>query len=175
MKKLYQCQVTGKIFDNPLDCRVSEYMNGEERQKFIELFHQFLDTIEKKYNLVVHRDTLKLLDELENYYNDRNIHYRYVKFEFTINGKKKTYERTSNPVGDGRWEWGLEDNLESLVEAFENEFILPLRKKFVGKLKEIYDYDRREMYWTLDNKRLDYILRALLKRKAKKIKIEVIE
>lgn len=174
MEKLYKCEYTGKIFDNELDCIESEYINSEEHQKFVDLIHSFIEKIENRFNIKVNKGTLKINDEKENYYNDRIIHRRYVKFSFVLNNEVREYFRTSDSVGDGRWEWGIKDDVDSLMYDFEREFILPLRKSFTGKLHYVCNDDYyQEGYWKLGSRDLEDILK-IFSRKKKTIKIEII-
>ncbi|MGG1659485.1 hypothetical protein [Brevibacillus sp. NRS-1366] len=175
MEQLFKCEYTGKIFDNALECQESEYIHGDENMKFIELVYQFVDMIEKKFKLTVCRESLNIYDKLENYINDRMVHWRHLGFTFTINGKEKKYYRESDPVGDGRWDWHMKD-LNDMVYDFEKEFIMPRRKKFEGYLKFNYDPNPYSSYhyWTLNGKKIDDILTAL-NRRGKKVRIEVID
>lgn len=172
MEKLFKCKYTGKIFNNELDCIESEYLNGNERQKFVDLVNKFVVEVEKKFNIKVIKESLKIYDKKENYYDDRIIHWRHVRFKFILNGKEKEYFRTSDSVGDGRWEWHIKDNVGSFLRDFETEFILPLRKSFTGKLDYIYPEDYRDGYWKLGERNLEDILNVLAN---KKIKIEILE
>lgn len=172
MKQIYICQHTGKQFDNELDCQESEYINGDERKKFVELIHHFVDKIEKLFKIEVKRDTLDIYDKLENYYNDRMIHWRHVGFTFILNGRRKEYYKTSDRVGDGRWEWDCKDDLDDLVRDFEKEHLLRLRKKFEGKLTYEHDNYRGAIY-SVGNQKLNDILGSI--KSNKKIRIEVID
>jgi hypothetical protein len=176
MEQLFKCKYTGKIFNNELDCIESEYVHGDERKKFVDLVNNFVDKVEKKFNIKVQRDTLKIYDKQENYINDRIVHWRHVKFTFILNGREREYFRTSDSVGDGRWEWYLKDNVGAYLKDFEREFILPLRKSFSGKLYYVYpDHEYYQQgHWELGGRKIEDIL-STLSRKNKKIRIETID
>lgn len=175
MEQLFKCKYTGEIFDNELDCIESEYTHGNERQKFIDLVNKFVIEVEKKFNIKVKRDTLDVYDKQENYINDRIVHWRHVGFTFILNGREREYYRTSDSVGDGRWEWNIKDNVGSFLKDFEKEFILPLRKSFTGKLRYVYPKEYQQQgHWELSGRKLDDLLTALYS-KNKKVKIEILE
>ncbi|WP_440110168.1 hypothetical protein [Paenibacillus sp. QZ-Y1] len=175
MKKIYVCQLTGKQFDNELDCLESEFKHGDEPKKFGKLVNEFVDAIEKKFKLTVKRETLNISDTLENYINDRMIHWRDLGFTYTINGRDKKYYKTSDNVGDGRWGWDCEDTIDSLVADFEKEHLIKLRRKFEGVLTCEWDDYRGETY-SVGNQKVNDVLAAIVsKYPNKKIRIQVID
>ncbi len=171
MERLFKCAYTGKIFNSELDCIESEYKNGNERQKFIDLVNKFLDEIKNKYEVIIYPESINIYDQKENYIDDRIVHWRHVKFDFELEGEKREYRRFSDSVGDGRWEWYIKDNVESFVLDFEREFILPRMKEFSGILSRNY-WNNYESYLKLENRNLDDILSVL---EGKKINIQIIE
>jgi hypothetical protein len=174
MEKLFKCKYTGKIFNNELDCIESEYINGEEAKQFTELVYKFIDLIENKHNIKIDRETLNIYDKLENYYDDRMIHWRHLGFKFIINGTKKEYYRTSDSVGDGRWEWYI-NTLEEMVKDFEKEFIVPNQRMFEGIIR--YEYNDNDRYcntinWFIGDKSIDTLFGIF---EGKKVIIKIIE
>lgn len=171
MKKLYKCEVTDKIFDNKLDCQESEYKNGNKKKEFVCLVHSFIEAIKEKHN--VHSiQYLNIADKAENYYNDRMVYYRSVSFDFMMNDKLYKYERYSDEVGDYRWDWHIEDNVDSFIFDFEKEFIMPNIKEFEGKLNYDFLTNTHNIVWSIDNLETDTIFNAI---GDKRIKITVLE
>jgi hypothetical protein len=179
MEQLYRCRYTGQIFDSEWKCFKSEFENGDEHNKFLKLVETFIYTIERKFRLKVDRKTLKVHDYLHENYDISLDHTRELEFYFSTNGKDRIkYFKESDPVGDGRWEWGCEDNLDSLVRDFEKTYLLPRRKKFEGRLKR--EWNSHEHYKTirehdifLGDKNIIDILFAI--KDGKKVRIEIIE
>jgi hypothetical protein len=176
MKQIFICQHTGKKFDNEFACLESEYKYGGEHQKFVDLINTFFDEIEKRFKVKVKREEATIHDILEDYYGDRNIHRRRVRFDFAINGRVVEYYKGSDSVGDGRWEWDCKDELEDLVRDFEKTHLLKLRKKFEGKVTFRWDNRRGAIYF-VGNQQINDIFAALSnnKFKNKKIRIEVLD
>jgi len=172
METLYKCKYTGKIFINSLDCEESEYVNGEEAKQFTYLVNNFIDILEEKYNMKVNKETLNIYDKKQNYINDRMVHWRHLGFEFTLDNIQKEYYRTSDEVGDGRWDWNI-NTLDEMVLDFEREFIIPTQKIFEGVVKEESDDDYyMNSYWLIDNKRIDMLFSIF---EGKRIRIEILE
>jgi hypothetical protein len=158
MEALFKCKFTGVIFDNQLDCQESEYLHGQEHSKFLNLVNLFLDSIEKKFDILVKRETINVSDTNKNYCDDRMIHHRHLGFTFVINGRNKEYYKTSDRVGDGRWEWDV-TTLDDMINDFEKVHLFKLRKKFTGKIQLRYDnnYHSKQNYY-IDDKKIDDII-----------------
>ena len=172
METLYKCKYTGKIFTNRLNCEESEYVNGEETKQFTNLVNLFISVIENKYNIVVVKELLDIYDKKQNYIDDRMVHWRHVGFEFALDNIQKEYYRTSDEVGDGRWDWNI-NTLDEMVLDFEREFIIPTQKVFEGTIREESDDDYySNRYWLIDNKRIDMLFSIF---EGKRIRIEILE
>jgi len=172
METLYKCKYTGEIFTNRLDCEESEYVNGEEAKQFTNLVNEFISTLEEKYNIKVNKETLNIYDKKQNYINDRMVHWRHLGFKFTLDNIEKEYYRTSDQVGDGRWDWNI-NTLDEMILDFEREFIVPTQKIFEGVIREESDDDYyMDRHWLIDNKRIDMLFNIF---EGERIRIEILE
>lgn len=173
MKTVYICDYTGKEFDNEFDCEVSEYENGGQRQAFFQLVHNFIDELQVKYpNIVVNKESLKMEDEKEFYIRDRIIRFRFVKFEFTLDGESYVYYRTSDEVGDCRWEWNIKDSVDDFILDFEKEYIYPKMTVLEGDTFNEWDYDIENIVFKFGELEENYFLNLIGN---KKIRIEILE
>lgn len=172
MKTIYKCDFTGKEFEEKEDCLVHEYENGGKQQAFYDLTDKFIDELEKKYqNIKVNRGSIKRLDELDFYIRDRIVHCRYLGFSFTMNGEEYKYYRTSDEVGDCRWNWEIEDNVTSFILDFEKEYIYPNMKVLNGMWETEWDYKKglTSMFGELDS---NYLFNLL---DGKRVRIEILD
>jgi hypothetical protein len=163
---IYKCQYTGKEFNNALDCQESEYLHSEH-PKFVRLVDDFLSAIEEEFGVQVNRETLNIYDKNQNYINDRMVHWRHLKFDCIMNGVIVHYEKHSDSVGDGRWEWNCDDTVESLVNDFERQYLFAHRKSFGGVFSEDWvgeDYGYSKVY-KLGTYKLNDILPFLVDKK----------
>lgn len=173
MKTIYICQHTGEQFDNPFDCEVSEYQNGGQRQAFFELVGNFIDELQAKYsNILVNKESVRMEDEKEFYIQDRIIKFRFVKFEFTLDGETHEYYRTSDEVGDCRWNWNIQDSTDDFILDFEKEFIYPKMTVLEGITSNEWDYDKNKVVFKFNELDSQYLLYLIGN---KKIRIEILE
>lgn len=173
LKTIYKCEFTGKEFEEQEDCIVHEYEHGGKQQKFYDLTDNFIEALENKYpNIKVKRDTINRKDELDFYIRDRIVHYRFLQFEFILDGKLLSYYRTSDEVGDCRYDWNIRDNVNSFILDFEKEFIYPNMKVLENVI--VFDWDDYldKPIYNFGELDVNYLMSLL---EGKRVKIEIIE
>lgn len=162
METLYRCKFTGDIFENKMDCEISEYEHGGGVKQFASTVDQFIIEIEKQFGVEVDKSSIVKIDTLHKNFGITLTRDRRLHFAFTLNGVECKYNKRSDNVGDGRWVWHQE-TVEQLVEEFYSEYILKTKTEFEGVLecRMVGDDDYYDGVWMLGEVELDKLVIVL--------------